>query len=652
MNGTTASNKKVAYFYDSDVGNYAYVAGHPMKPHRIRMAHSLIMNYGLYSKMEIYRAKPASKYEMTQFHTDEYIDFLYKVTPDNMDSFAKEQSKYNVGDDCPVFDGLFEFCGISAGGTMEGAARLNRGKCDVAVNWAGGLHHAKKSEASGFCYVNDIVLGIIELLRYKQRVLYIDIDVHHGDGVEEAFYTTDRVMTVSFHKYGEYFPGTGELRDIGVGTGKNYSVNFPLRDGITDETYKNIFEPVIDAVMTYYGPEAIVLQCGGDSLSGDRLGCFNLSMKGHANCVQFVKSFGVPVIVLGGGGYTMRNVARTWAYETGCLVNQQMSPQLPFNDYYEYFAPDYELNVRPSNMENANSHDYLHKIKSTVIENIRRTGKPSVEAFTNIPAESLNRGMDSDDEDEMDDLDADANPDKRVTQRQRDQQIDNEAEFEDASEDEEYKESLGVRRQPGQKRRRNIMDFQNPDALPDDGESTPNGARALNGESARTTQQPSPAPPQQSASRASSKGATGAATSEKPTPVAGADEDGDIDMDAADNDEAAEAVEKEETAPEKEAEPAAVEATTEAAPQDAPTSRSRSPAGVVTPPESPAPAVATETAEAEATAEGDVEMKDDETKAEEIQEKKDEGLKERTEEDERAEAQTEAAQKAEAEPEK
>ncbi len=170
-NGNSSRSNKVAYFYDSDVGNYAYVAGHPMKPHRIRMAHSLIMNYGLYTKMEIYvcfsmlfllgfgltnmqRAKPASKYEMTQFHTDEYIEFLHKVTPDNMENFTREQSKYNVGDDCPVFDGLFEFCGISAGGTMEGAARLNRGKCDVAVNWAGGLHHAKKSEASGFCYVN------------------------------------------------------------------------------------------------------------------------------------------------------------------------------------------------------------------------------------------------------------------------------------------------------------------------------------------------------------------------------------------------------------------------------------------------------------------------------------------------------------------
>jgi histone deacetylase 1/2 len=189
----------------------------------------------------------------------------------------------------------------------------------------------------------DIVLGIIELLRYKQRVLYIDIDVHHGDGVEEAFYTTDRVMTVSFHKYGEYFPGTGELRDIGVGTGKNYSVNFPLRDGITDETYRNIFEPVINAVMQHYAPEAIVLQCGGDSLSGDRLGCFNLSMDGHANCVRYVKSFGVPVIILGGGGYTMRNVARTWAYETGQLVGEKMSKQLPFNDYYEVSTKNPEM---------------------------------------------------------------------------------------------------------------------------------------------------------------------------------------------------------------------------------------------------------------------------------------------------------------------
>ncbi|CDS13278.1 Putative Histone deacetylase RPD3 [Lichtheimia ramosa] len=417
--------KRVCYFYDANVGNYHYGPGHPMKPHRIRMCHGLVMNYGLYKKMEIYRAKPANKWEMTQFHTDDYIDFLSRVTPENMEQYPKEQAKFNVGDDCPVFEGLFEYCGLSAGGSMEGAARLNRGLCDIAINWAGGLHHAKKAEASGFCYVNDIVLGILELLRYYARVLYIDIDVHHGDGVEEAFYTTDRVMTVSFHKYGEFFPGTGELKDVGAGRGKYYSVNFPLRDGIDDESYKSVFEPTIEKVIEWYQPSAIVLQCGGDSLSGDKLGCFNLSMKGHANCVEFVKKFNYPTLVLGGGGYTMRNVARAWAYETGVVVGEDIGPDMPYNDYYEYFGPDYKLDVRPSNMENMNSSDYLGKIKQQVFENLSRTRfAPSVQ-MQDVPGDHYV----SDDEDEED-------PDDRYPQSFWDRRIVPDNEFYDSDEGE------------------------------------------------------------------------------------------------------------------------------------------------------------------------------------------------------------------------
>lgn len=671
VNGS-AQPKKVAYFYDSDVGNYAYVAGHPMKPHRIRMAHSLIMNYGLYTKMEIYRAKPASKFEMTQFHTDEYVDFLQKVTPDNMDNFSKEQGKYNVGDDCPVFDGLFEFCGISAGGSMEGAARLNRGKCDVAINWAGGLHHAKKSEASGFCYVNDIVLGIIELLRFKQRVLYIDIDVHHGDGVEEAFYTTDRVMTVSFHKYGEYFPGTGELRDIGVGNGKYYSVNFPLRDGITDDTYKGVFEPVIKAVMDWYRPEAVVLQCGGDSLSGDRLGCFNLSMKGHANCVKYVKSFNLPVLVVGGGGYTMRNVARTWAYETGQLVGQEMGPQLPYNDYYDYFAPDFELDVRPSNMDNANSPEYLEKIRSQVIENLKRTAfAPSVQ-MTDVPRNSLGPGMDDDADDAMDDLDADQNPDVRYSQRDWDKYISKDGELSE-SEDEEANSNMGIRHQPGQPRRRNIMDYQNPNAAPDDFDSrlgTPDVARSINGEtSARGTKNPSPAPGRRSASRASSarpqpsgtNGTGNAAgtrsngtSSRTRTPAVAADDDGDVDMDEPSG-------LNRSYSPSGNSQNSAAQDTDAAAPGPSTTttqsqtarvaSRSRSPGFVVTPPESPDAQPAAAAPAATASGE-DIEMAEDEAEAGTADQAtevatKEEGIEEWQEEYTKAEAATEAATKAE-----
>lgn len=275
-------------------------------------------------------------------------------------------------------------------------------------------------------------------------------------------------MTVSFHKYGEYFPGTGELRDVGVGAGKNYAVNFPLRDGIDDKSYKDIFEPVIKSVMEYYRPQSIVLQCGGDSLSGDRLGCFNLSMQGHANCVNFVKSFNLPVLVLGGGGYTMRNVSRTWAYETGLLVGQKMGPDLPFNDYYEYYAPDYELEVRPSNMDNANSAEYLQKIKLQVIENLRQTTfAPSVQ-MTDVPRDP--EGMNDEADAEMDDLDDDENPDARFTKRRWDKYVEKEGELSE-SEDEEENEANGVRKQvngSNGKRRRNIMDYQNPLAVPDD----------------------------------------------------------------------------------------------------------------------------------------------------------------------------------------
>eukprot|EP00049_Salpingoeca_infusionum_P018273 m.356486 g.356486 ORF g.356486 m.356486 type:complete len:510 (-) comp17552_c0_seq1:385-1914(-) len=365
------SRQRVSYYYDGDVGNYYYGPGHPMKPHRIRMAHNLLLNYGLYKKMEVYRPHRATFEDMTKYHSDEYIHFLKDIAPDKTPSFMKQMARFNVGEDCPVFDGLYEFCQLSAGGSLAGAAKLNSGQTDIAINWAGGLHHAKKSEASGFCYVNDIVLAILELLKRHERVLYIDIDIHHGDGVEEAFYCTNRVMSVSFHKFGEYFPGTGDIQDVGNGEGKNYALNFPLKDGIDDASYESIFKPIIQHVMDWYDPGAVVLQCGADSLAGDRLGCFNLSLKGHASCVDFVKSFRKPLLLLGGGGYTIRNVARCWTYETSVALGEDIEDQLPFNDYFEYFGPDFRLHISPGNMENHNSREYLEKCKAQLIENLR-----------------------------------------------------------------------------------------------------------------------------------------------------------------------------------------------------------------------------------------------------------------------------------------
>uniref|UniRef100_A0A8C0ZH94 histone deacetylase n=3 Tax=Passeriformes TaxID=9126 RepID=A0A8C0ZH94_CYACU len=397
-----------SFLLPGDVGNYYYGQGHPMKPHRIRMTHNLLLNYGLYRKMEIYRPHKANAEEMTKYHSDDYIKFLRSIRPDNMSEYSKQMQRFNVGEDCPVFDGLFEFCQLSAGGSVASAVKLNKQQTDIAVNWAGGLHHAKKSEASGFCYVNDIVLAILELLKYHQRVLYIDIDIHHGDGVEEAFYTTDRVMTVSFHKYGEYFPGTGDLRDIGAGKGKYYAVNYPLRDGIDDESYEAIFKPVISKVMETFQPSAVVLQCGSDSLSGDRLGCFNLTIKGHAKCVEFVKSFNLPMLMLGGGGYTIRNVARCWTYETAVALDTEIPNELPYNDYFEYFGPDFKLHISPSNMTNQNTNEYLEKIKQRLFENLRMLPHAPGVQMQPIPEDAVQE--DSGDEEEDD-------PEKRISSR-------------------------------------------------------------------------------------------------------------------------------------------------------------------------------------------------------------------------------------------
>ncbi|MGH0162681.1 UNVERIFIED_CONTAM: hypothetical protein FKN15_070905 [Acipenser sinensis] len=224
-------SNRTAYFYDPDVGNFHYGGGHPMKPHRLSLTHSLVLHYGLYKKMMVFKPYKASQHDMCRFHSEDYIDFLQKVSPNNMQGFTKSLNAFNVGDDCPVFPGLFEFCS-----------------------------------------------------RYHPRVLYIDIDIHHGDGVQEAFYLTDRVMTVSFHKYGNYFfPGTGDMYEVGAESGRYYCLNVPLRDGIDDQSYRLLFQPVIKQVVDFYQPTCIVLQY----LDQIRQTVFeNLKMLNHAPSVQ------------------------------------------------------------------------------------------------------------------------------------------------------------------------------------------------------------------------------------------------------------------------------------------------------------------------------------------------------------------------------
>ena len=359
----SSSKTRVSYFYDGDIGDFKYPENIAMKPRRARDTYDLVRQYRLNRKMEIFCPPLITAKELTRFHSEDYVNFLRLINPENMQDYTSELEKFNIVDECPVFNGLNEFCQKYTGGSIAGASRLNDKKADIVINWSGGMHHAKESKASGFCYVNDCVLAILELLKSHNRVLYIDIDVHHGDGVEEAFYSTNRVMTVSFHKFGNFFPSTGDICDVGVKDGKYYSVNVPLKQGIGDKKYHAVFKPVIEKILKMYQPTAVVLQCGADSLAGDIIGCFNLSIEGHAECVRFIKSFEIPLLVLGGGGYTVPNVARCWAYETSVLLDEP----LPLSLYPKVAALDM---FHAGKLRDMNTEPELRKMTSIILENL------------------------------------------------------------------------------------------------------------------------------------------------------------------------------------------------------------------------------------------------------------------------------------------
>ena len=376
---------RVSYHHRPNVGNYHFGQIHPMKPHRLALTNHLVLTYGLHEKMLVYSPRKATPEELQVFHTPEYVSFLRRITPTTAPDIDQDMRRlHNIASDngnngdCPTFAGIWDFCTSYAGSSLSAAKTLMSGTSDVAINWSGGLHHAQKNEASGFCYVNDINMAILYMLRLFPRVLYIDIDIHHGDGVQNAFYHTDRVMTLSFHKFcpvtrDEYFfPGTGCLKETGVGRGSHYSLNFPLQDGITDALYLDVFKQVVDSVCASYRPSAIVLQCGADSLGSDKLGRFSLSIQGHAACVAHTKSKGLPLLVLGGGGYTLRNVARCWTAETAVLCDVQLDPDLPETPYHSFFAPDFSLypTLKPR-FENLNSRQYLHDVTCRIKEELR-----------------------------------------------------------------------------------------------------------------------------------------------------------------------------------------------------------------------------------------------------------------------------------------
>uniref|UniRef100_A0A8C4Q6W0 Histone deacetylase 8 n=1 Tax=Eptatretus burgeri TaxID=7764 RepID=A0A8C4Q6W0_EPTBU len=336
-------------------------------PHRASMVHLLIKAYGLLKFMRVIAPRMASHDDLAAFHSDAYLSHFELVSREGEDADLPESQQYGLGYDCPVMEGVFEYAAAVAGATLTAAEGLRNGVCDVALNWAGGWHHAKKDEASGFCYVNDVVLGILKLREQFQRVLYIDFDLHHGDGVEDAFSFTPKVVTLSFHKFSPgFFPGTGDIAEVGLGRGRFYSINVPLSDGIADEKYVDICHSVLQAVNTTFLPEAVVCQFGADTLAGDPMCSFNLTPKGLGQCLQIVLGWQKPTLLLGGGGYHLANTARCWTYLTALVLDQVLASEIPEHQFFPEYGPDYVLEVTPGCRSDTNNPAHLDQVLAEI----------------------------------------------------------------------------------------------------------------------------------------------------------------------------------------------------------------------------------------------------------------------------------------------
>jgi acetoin utilization protein AcuC len=302
------------FVYSSELEKYPYPPEHPFNVSRAKKVREIVSSMGLLSGNGISEVAPvaAERVVLKKFHTARYLHALKKAAAGHLDA---EALKMGIGSpDCPVFKGLYDYAVLATGGTLTAAKMILSGETELAFNPSGGYHHAEPELAAGFCYINDVALACIVLAEKVKRVLYLDVDVHHGDGVANAFYERSDVMTISFHQNPKtLFPGTGFEDEIGTGKGKGYCVNVPLPVGTYDQAYMKAFEAVAPPLIKAYNPDVIVFQMGADALAGDPLANLQLTNNTYAEIINHIMSFGKPILATGGGGYNVENTVRAWA---------------------------------------------------------------------------------------------------------------------------------------------------------------------------------------------------------------------------------------------------------------------------------------------------------------------------------------------------
>jgi acetoin utilization protein AcuC len=321
---------KTALIHSEDWARFDYGPEHPLRMERLGLTWRLMQAYGLtrLPHARVCAPDPAGEDAIAQFHARDYLDVLKAADSGFAPAIA---CRYGLGPgDNPVFPGIWDAARLAAGGSLLGARLVADTEVTRAFHFAGGLHHAMPDRASGFCYVNDAVLAILHLRARGRRVAYIDIDAHHGDGVQFAFYADPNVLTISTHERGDrLFPGTGFVEEAGEGEGIGYSVNLPL-DLLTDsDVYLPAFEAVVPPIVTKFRPDVVVAQLGIDSHRTDPLTHLALDVQGFARAVKRILTLAPRVLALGGGGYDLENVARAWTVAWALLNDMDLPAELP-----------------------------------------------------------------------------------------------------------------------------------------------------------------------------------------------------------------------------------------------------------------------------------------------------------------------------------
>lgn len=329
-------SKTAKFIFTSDFVNYKMSEKHPFNPQRLLITTDLLKTMGLLFNDDIIEPSPATIEQLTLVHDPQYVEAV--ITAGNENSIKGKTFSYGLGtEDNPVFQNMHTAASLAVGATLKAVELVMEDKAKHAFNISGGLHHAQQTQASGFCIYNDIAVAISWLRKeYDVRVLYIDTDAHHGDGVQWFFYSDPHVLTVSIHETGRYlFPGTGSIEELGVSMGRGYCINLPLEPFTDDTSYLECLEILLKTVTHKFQPDIIISQHGCDTHYLDPLSHLSVTTKTLSCIPKLIHNLAHTKakgrwVALGGGGYSIWNVVpRAWTILWSHMTDRELQSHIP-----------------------------------------------------------------------------------------------------------------------------------------------------------------------------------------------------------------------------------------------------------------------------------------------------------------------------------